>query len=66
MALSVVIPKHCGGARMQLDRRGDMGGGGEAGGIGTLTCCSNVELSGTGFSLVSDIGVCSLTGEKIG
>jgi hypothetical protein len=51
---------------MHLDWHRDMGGGGETGGVGNLARCSNVELFGTGFSLVSDIGVFFLTGEKTG
>ena len=51
---------------MRLDRHGDMGGGGDAGGIGNSTDDPNVELSGTEFSLISDIEVCSLAGEKTG
>ena len=48
--------------------RGDMGGGGgNEGGTCALACCSYVELSGTVFSLVSDIGgVCFMTGVKTG
>ena len=58
-------PRRCGAARMRLDRRGEVGGGGDVGGVGDLAGCAN-ELDGTRVSLVSDIGVCSLTGEKIG
>ena len=38
---------------------------GDDDGVGDLAGCSN-ELSGTGVSLVSDVGVCSLTEEKTG
>ena len=53
-------PRRCGAARMMLDRRGDVGG------VSYIAGCSNDKLSGAGLSLVSDIGVCSLTGEKTG
>ncbi len=50
---------------MRMDRRGEVGGGGDIGGVGDLAGCAN-GLDGRRVSLVSDIGVCSLTGEKIG
>ena len=57
MALGVVIPRRCGAARMRIDRRGDVVGGGEAAGVDDLAGCLSDKSSGTEFYLVSDIGV---------
>jgi hypothetical protein len=51
---------------MRLDWHGNMADRGNAGGVGKLAQRSDVGLSGIVLSLILDIGVCSLTGEKTG
>jgi hypothetical protein len=43
----LLYPRRCGSARLRLERRGDLGGEGEEGGVGDFVGCSGVSESET-------------------